>query len=482
MENGTARVIAYGGARGGAKSYAARACMLIRRLKYPRTHGLLVRKTFPELQSNHLTPLFSEFPILRKFYNAQAKLLTLPNGSTIEFRTANDEGRLARLQGSEWVDIDVDEAGQFLEEDIVWLQTCNRYAGPQPLRPRMVLTANPGGVGHAFLKRLFVDREFRGNEDPGDYAFLQSYVQDNVQWSLPALREDGLTPEDYYSWSDEERFTYCTTRSDYGKILNSLPDALKGPHLFGRWDIFAGQYFDIFDQTKHVIPLSKANLQPWYPRWIGMDWGFSHDTAVYWYATDEQGRDYTYRELVVNNMTAPKLGELIGQITQSANEKIEEFFLSPDAFGRKQSERTIAVELKEAMEPYGIPAPQQADHDRVGGWQLLYQMMQSGQLFITENCKRLIATIPTLIRDAPKRPEDVLKITGDDPADAWRYGIKTRARTAERPIEMVIAEKLKDVKDPTSFMIHRRKFLADFRTANSGVRMKPRNWRRANAD
>lgn len=482
VENGSARTLGYGGARGGAKSYAARAIILLRCLKYPKTHALLLRKSFPELHSNHLVPLFSEFPILRKWYNAQAKMITFPNGSTLEMRTANDEGRLARLQGSEWGTIVVDEATHFLPEDLIWLSTCLRYSGTQPMRARMIWTMNPGNVGHAYVKRIFIDKDYREGEREEDFAFVQSFAQDNVVWARDALKADGLDESDYYSWTDAQRFDYFINRTDYGKVLNSLPEALKGPHLRGDWNVFAGQYFDCFDPARHVVTLGQANLQPWYPRWISMDWGFNCDSAIYWHATDEQGRTFTYRELVVNNMTADRIGQTIGQITRAANETIEEFDLSRDAFGRKESERTLADALADAMAPYGIPNPQFADQDRIGGWQLLYQMLQGGQLFITSNCKRLIANIPTLIRDAPKNPEDVLKIAGDDPADAWRYGIKTRARFATRPVSMLLAERLKNVTDPTSFMIHRSKVLAEFAAENAAVRMKPRTWRPANAD
>ena len=459
--------------------------MLKRRIKYPGTNGLFLRKTFPELLTNHINPMFATWPGLRRFYNAGTKILTLPTNppSLIEFRTANESGRLDRLQGAEYVDIDAEEATQFEAEDLQWLQTINRYVGPQACEPHFLYTCNPGGVGHAYIKRLFVDRDFRENEDPRDYGFIQSYAQDNVFWSLPELRKDGLTIEDYYAWTNEERFKYFVTRSQYGKVLNSLPDALKGPHLYGDWNFFAGQYFDIFDPTIHVVCRDECTHEPqhavvqimdWWPKWISMDWGWTDNTAVDWHTTDPHGNDYTYREMVVNNMTADRIGELIGEITKKAGETIEEFYLSRDAFAQKQSERTVAVELGDALRPFGIPQPQFADQDRVGGWQLCYQLLQARKLFVTRNCTALIRLIPTLIRDVPNNPNDVLAVTGDDPADAWRYGIKTRQRSARKPTELIVQERLAELKpqDPTAYMVARRRILAELGDEDAPLRLK----------
>jgi phage terminase large subunit len=474
---GTPRNIAYGGARGGSKSHAARAVNLIRRLKYPGTNSLFLRKTYPELLSNHIQPMFAQWPQLRRYFNSQTKTLTLPTNppSITEFRTADDSGRIARIQGSEFLDVFIDEATQFDPLDLIWLQTVNRYVGPHNVEPHTVLTANPGGIGHSYIKRVYVDREFRENERSRDYDFLQAYGQDNVEWARAALEKDGLTADDYYAWSDEKRLEYFVTRTQYGQVLNALPDALRGPHLFGDWNFFAGQYFDIFDPKLHVVELADVKMQPWWPKWIAMDWGWSDDTAIYWLTSDPNGKTYVYREVVVNNLTGDKLGGLIGEITKKAGETIEEFDLSRDAFAHKQSERTVADELGDVVETYGIPRPQFADQDRIGGWQLCYQLLQAGQLVITKNCPRLIAVVPTLIRDVPNNPNDVLAVSGDDPADAWRYGIKTRARRATKPHDLVVREKLAGLQnlDPTSAMIAIRRIMGELEDQDAPKMLAP---------
>jgi len=56
---------------------------------------------------------------------------------------------------------------------------------------------------------------------------------------------------------------------------------------------------------------------------------------------------------------------------------------------------------------------------------LMYQMLDAGEWLLTENCIELIRTLPNLIRDSA-RVEDIEKMDGDDPADAVRYGLKSR--------------------------------------------------------
>jgi hypothetical protein len=77
----------------------------------------------------------------------------------------------------------------------------------------------------------------------------------------------------------------------------------------------------------------------------------------------------------------------------------------------------------------GLPRPAPADDDRIGGWQLMYQLLESNGWLITETCPKLIECIPQLVRD-DRRQEDIRKVDGDDPADAARYGLVSGGRIA----------------------------------------------------
>jgi hypothetical protein len=114
---------------------------------------------------------------------------------------------------------------------------------------------------------------------------------------------------------------------------------------------------------------------------------------------------------------------------RSGRERITEVFLSPDAFAHRTSEASIAEQLGEILTINGLPRPAAADDDRIGGWQLMYQLLESDAWLITDNCGKLIDSLPLLVRDAT-RVEDIHKADGDDAADAARYGLVSGVRLA----------------------------------------------------
>jgi hypothetical protein len=119
---------------------------------------------------------------------------------------------------------------------------------------------------------------------------------------------------------------------------------------------------------------------------------------------------------VVRNLVAPQ--------TQGQRRKIVAVYLDPANFKNIGDGHTIADQINEVLEPYDLGAIP-ASNDRIGGWQLMYQMLQTGQWQIADTCPKLIDAIPSRMHDE-KRPGDVLKVPGDpldDVADDVRYGI-----------------------------------------------------------
>ena len=74
------RFIAYGGARGGGKSWAVRTKAKLLALRYPGIRLLIMRRTFPELRENHILPLVGEL-IGVATYKESDKSFTFINGS-----------------------------------------------------------------------------------------------------------------------------------------------------------------------------------------------------------------------------------------------------------------------------------------------------------------------------------------------------------------------------------------------------------------
>ena len=116
-------------------------------------------------------------------------------------------------------------------------------------------------------------------------------------------------------------------------------------------------------------------------------------------------------------------------------------YLDPANFKNIGDGHTIANQINEVLEPYDLGVLP-ASNDRIGGWQLMYQMLQKGEWQIANTCPKLIEAIPSRMHDE-KRPGDVLKVPGDpldDVADDARYGIYTFITTTEKPRELAIAE------------------------------------------
>ena len=162
------KYVAYGGARGGGKSWALRRKMILMCLKYPGLSVLILRRTYAELRENHIRPLCAELAGTA-VYTETRKTFEFPNGSRIRMGYCDSEADVNQYQGQEFDVIALDEATQLTEYQFQTLKGALRGANPYP--KRMYLTCNPGGVGHGWVKRLFIDREYREGEDPKDYCF-----------------------------------------------------------------------------------------------------------------------------------------------------------------------------------------------------------------------------------------------------------------------------------------------------------------------
>ena len=450
IERSKATRIGAGGAFGAAKSHALRSCALIRGYRHPGRR-LIMRRKSKELLDNHLEPLWKQFPFLRKKYNQQHNTLTLSPKSVLVFGYAehparNNKGSIYDFQGSEWDDIFIDEATHFNEEELVFMSLrCRETTGD--FIPKNVWAMNPGNIGHSYIKRVMIDRRYEPTELPRDFAFLQSFGWDNVEWVRKELAADGLTEKDYYyGFNSRQRFQWFITRSNYGRVLNGLKGKVRLARLMGDWNAFAGQFFDIWNEATAVM---QRQIEPWHPRWVSMDWGYEHNAAVYWH-TQDGDHTHTYRELVIQHCAPAELGHKIGEM--SRGEKIQDFYLSPDAFelsGRKWStDGMISDQIGDACSEYGVPRPSRADNSRISGWRLMHEMLSAECWTVDPSCERLITCLPELMRDDDNR-EDVLKVDcdedgegGDDPADGCRYGLKSKLAPRSAPVEVRVRDRV----------------------------------------
>jgi hypothetical protein len=217
--------------------------------------------------------------------------------------------------------------------------------------------------------------------------------------------------------------------------------------------------------------VEELHLEPWWPRWISIDWGFEHPSAVLWHAAAPNGAVVTYREFVQNHLSPRMLATAIAE--RSLGEHINAAYLSPDAFAQRTGTDTIAEQISEGFEAEDLPRPDPADDDRIGGWMLMYGMLREDRWMITSNCSQLIESLPSLTRDE-RNIEDVQKIDGDDVADSARYGLKSRMGPAQAPMAIRNAERITAV-DPTSRAMWTQKFELESKQSMKSVRA-PRRW------
>ena len=156
------RYVGFGGARGGGKSFAVRLKASLMCLYYPGIRIMIVRRTYPELRQNHIIPL-KDLLKSSATYKETTRDMTFENGSVISFRYCRNVSDMDKFQGMECDVLFIDEATQFTEEMYDRMKACVRGVNSFP--KRIYLTCNPGGRGHGWVKRLFIDRGAGGSQD-----------------------------------------------------------------------------------------------------------------------------------------------------------------------------------------------------------------------------------------------------------------------------------------------------------------------------
>jgi len=401
--------IAYGGARGGGKSWAVRVKAILLALRYPGIIIMIIRRSYPELRANHIEPMRKMIGKRFARYNDSKKEYAFRNGSTILFRYCAKEADMDNYQGTEADVIFIDEATHFEEKVFRMFVACLRGVNSFP--KRVYLTCNPGGKGHAWVKRLFIDRRYKDDEDPSEYSFIQALVQDN----------DAL----------------MKSQPKYIKQLEALPPKLRDAWLHGRWDIFEGQFFEEFSDNPrgyeervltHVIPA--FNPPKTWKRYRSFDFGYAKPFSCGWWAVDHDGVMYRILELYGCTATpdegvkwpVPKIFSEIARIERE-HPYLKGYYIEGVADPSIWQENG-GVSIAEIASDNGVYF-RKGDNSRIPGWmQMHYRMAfdENGHpmMYVFDCCKGFIRTIPTLVYSENK-PEDLDTKQEDHIADECRY-------------------------------------------------------------
>jgi len=402
----------YGGAAGGSKStslfmYGMRCCV-----RYPGLQAFWFRRSFPELEQSVLRMLmrYNYGRALGCRWNGSTHELRFPGGSILTFSHAKNEQEATALQSAEINLLLVDERTTIPPRVVEFLYTRVRsgVAGVPCLGIRSA--TNPGGVGHAQVRRDYVDATDHGAHTITDNAgrtvrFIQAHASDTPQLG-----------------------------AEYERTLDGIGDPeLRKAMRDGSWDVWPNQMFGEFSHQKHVVPAAVELPESWL-RYAGLDYGWTAPSAYLLAARDGDGRVWLYRELTMYQTPEREQARRVLQ-TEAGHPPVIRA-ADPAMWGKSGSAQPPAMQY--AIEGAAL---RKADNDRLSGWSRLHTYLADApacayhrdigwdmcpMLHIIDGaCPELVRTLPSLPRDN-NRPEDV---------DCFIAGTLVSTPSGSRPVE-----------------------------------------------
>jgi phage terminase large subunit len=414
------KYLLYGGAMFGGKSYWLRWMLvyfLIRWAKrgFRNVEVGLFCEDYPTLKDRQLSKIGKEFPIWLGTLHSDHKLHGLCyvlaeeyGGGIIKFRNLDDP---SKYQSAEFAAIAVDELTKNKKEVFDDLRNRLRWVGIPDVH--FIAGTNPGGIGHSWVKKLWMDRIFDENEQEQDqFYYIPARLEDNP------YREPG-----------------------YERQLESLPPDKRKAYRDGDWNIFKGQYFTEWRNDIHTC--QPFQIPDDWKHFCALDYGYTAPASLGWYATSPDGVLYRYKEVYVVNHTGTQLGDRYVETT-NPNEKIQ-YIVADPSFWAKRGEDDNALSTAEKFENRvkellknainKCPPLIKGNNDRLNGWREIHDWLKAfekegqlvGKFQVFSTCQEFIRTFPALIHDN-NNPEDVDSDGEDHCGDEFRYAVMSRPR------------------------------------------------------
>ena len=442
-----AQLLLFGGSAGSLKSETL--CVdAIQERDNPNLRAIMFRQSFPQL-SEIVEKTHRLYKPLDAEYNKQEKTWTFPSGAKVILGYLETDTDVFEYWGKEVSWIGFDESTMHSEKQIRTIISRLRSTDDR-LRQRVRLATNPGGQGASFHQEIFLHGACPVHEPdkcviPGKLYHDRYWPSDkkpipmSVAFIPGKLSDHNLLGADYIQ----------KLRMQEGSLADQLEQ--------GCWCKLEGAYFaKIWNKTRMVAPYGSVDERYWYQFWIALDYGFgkSRAAAGLYVKTPPvkgfpDGRIFKLAELCVPHtpayeFAAAVVDRFIKPELQEHRRNISVIYLDPANFKDIGDGHTIADQLNEVFGQYEL-ACTPASNDRIGGWQLAYRMLDSGEFAFTDTCPMSAEAIRTRVHDE-KKPGDVLKVSGDpldDVADETRYALYSFINQTEKPREIKLAEAMK---------------------------------------
>ena len=422
------REVLYGGAAGGGKSYAMLADPL-HGLNNPNFSGLLVRHTTEELReliqkSQELYP--RAIPGIK--WSERKSQWTSPQGGRLWMSYLDKDTDVTRYQGQAFNWIGFDELTQW-SSPYAWdyMRSRLRSAHSKDLGLYMRGTTNPGGNGHGWVKKMFIDPA------PANTPYWATSVETGETIRYPAGHSRAGDPLFKRRFIPASLFDnpYLAEGGDYEAMLLSLPEHQKKQLLEGNWDVNEGAAFPEFNRAIHVVKDFKIPSS--WTRFRACDYGYGSYSGVVWFAVSPSEQLIVYRELYCSKVTATDLADMI--LNAEAEDGTIRYGVLDSSLWHNRGDTGPSLAEQMNMKGCRWRPSDRSRGSRVSGKNEIHRRLQVDEfteeprLVFMASCTNTIAQIPSIPLDK-RNPEDVDTNAEDHLYDALRYGIMTRPRSS----------------------------------------------------
>ena len=421
--NAPEREVLYGGAAGGGKSFALLIDPL-RYCQYPDHSALILRRTNDELREliHKSTELYPKFYRGAKWSERKSQW-TFPSGARIWLTYLEQDKDVLRYQGQSFSYVGFDELTQY-PTSFPWDYLRSRLRSTNPeINVYMRATTNPGGPGHSWVKKMFIDPA----------------TPNTSFWARDLETKEVLTYPKGHSKAGQPLFQrrfipaslkdnpYLYNQGDYETMLLSLPEVQRKQLLYGSWDIAEGAAFTEFDRKTHVI--EPYDIPSGWRKFRACDYGYGSYSAVLWFAVTPDDTLVVYRELYVRKVLAVELARIILNL-ESQDGKMAYGVLDSSCW-HKRGDTGPSLAEQMILEGCKFRPSDRSRGSRVSGKNEIHRLLRVDEdtdmagIQIFNTCTNLIAQLPILPLDK-RNPEDIDTHAEDHLYDALRYGIQSR--------------------------------------------------------